>query len=60
MAAWVAQDVAFFDPNFGEFWFERSADFVAWLPTFWQKSFYSNPAVGLSNRYEVMNYAKAR
>ena len=26
VAAWVAQDVAFFDSNFGDFWFAKKAD----------------------------------
>lgn len=58
MAAWVAEDVAFFDPNFGEFWFENHTSFVNWFPTFWHKSHYSSPVVGLSDRWEVMDYAK--
>ena len=32
MCAWIAQDAAFFDPNCGEFWFERVTDFFRWLP----------------------------
>ncbi len=60
MAAWVAQDVAFFDPNFGEFWFEKRADFVAWWPTFFSRAGYSFPKLGLGDRYEIMDYAKAR
>lgn len=59
MAAWVGQDVAFFDPNFGEFWFESQAGFVNWFPTFWQKSHYSNPRFGLSDRYELVDYSRA-
>lgn len=37
---WIAQDVAFFDPNFGEYWFERKDDFARWFPTFWSASGY--------------------
>lgn len=57
MAAWVAQDVAFFDPNFGEFWFERRQDFIRWFPTFFSKSLYSMPKVGLCTKYEIMDFA---
>ena len=28
-------DVTWFDPNFGEFWFEDRAAFIEWFPTFW-------------------------
>ncbi len=40
VAAWVAEDVAFFDSNFGEFWFEKPANFAKWFPMFWQKAGY--------------------
>ncbi|MEO1656346.1 MAG: YopT-type cysteine protease domain-containing protein [Pseudomonadota bacterium] len=41
VALWVAQDVMFFDPNFGEFWFEHVADFRRWFTHhFWEKSGY--------------------
>lgn len=57
MALWVAQDVAFFDANFGEFWFESRAGFFNWFTQkFWHSSLYS---VGLSGNYELFPYAKA-
>lgn len=57
MALWVAQDVVFFDPNFGEFWFGERARFFNWFTkSFWHTSLYS---VGLSGRYELLPYAKA-
>ncbi len=57
MALWVAQDVVFFDPNFGEFWFADRAKFFNWFTkSFWHRSLYS---VGLSGRYELLPYAKA-
>ena len=31
MAAYVGQDIAFFDPNFGEYWFPDRRNFVAWF-----------------------------
>ena len=56
MAAWVAQDVMFFDPNYGEFWFETRARFISWFCTaFWYMSPY---AAGLSGDYELRSYAR--
>lgn len=59
IAAWVGEDATLFDPNFGEFWFENKADFIDWFPTFFKKSCYSLPKIGLCERYEVMDFAKA-
>ena len=56
MAAWSDQDVSFFDPNFGEFWFARPADFHAWFPLFWQLAGYATPMLGLSESYEIDEY----
>ena len=57
MALWVAQDVAFFDANFGEFWFESRTNFFNWFTQkFWSSSLYN---IGLSGGYEVWPYAKA-
>ena len=57
MALWVAQDVAFFDPNFGEFWFENPSDFSRWFTqSFWYRSLY---AFGLSGNFELFPYAKS-
>ncbi|MDB9708022.1 YopT-type cysteine protease domain-containing protein [Planktotalea frisia] len=58
MAAWIANDVAFFDPNFGEFYFANKADFIRWLPTYFKKSLYCLPKVGLCERYETFVYSK--
>ena len=56
MALWVAQDIAFFDANFGEFWFENRAAFFNWFTKkFWVSSLY---CVGLSGHYELRPYAK--
>lgn len=56
MAAWVAQDIAFFDPNFGEFWFESRNSFFNWFTSsFWYSSMY---AAGLSGSYEIRSYSK--
>ncbi|WP_444932365.1 YopT-type cysteine protease domain-containing protein [Microbulbifer sp. SSSA002] len=57
MAAWVAEDVAFFDPNFGEFWFPTADEFRNWfINSFWSKSMYS---LGLSENYDVFCYSHA-
>jgi YopT peptidase len=39
---WLAQDVCFFDPNFGEYWFEKRSDFAKWFRVFWQISGYQS------------------
>ncbi|MBW2279888.1 MAG: hypothetical protein JRG76_04250 [Deltaproteobacteria bacterium] len=55
MAAYVAGDVCFFDPNFGEFWFESHQMFKSWFTGyFWHASMYS---VGLSGSYSVRSYS---
>jgi YopT peptidase len=56
MAAWSDQDVSFFDPNFGEFWFARPQDFVAWLAAFWHLAGYDTPALGLNQNYSIQEY----
>ncbi len=58
MAAWVGKDVAFFDPNYGEFWFENRSDFIRWWPKFFSKACYNLPRVGLFDRYQINEYAK--
>ena len=58
MAAWIANDVAFFDPNFGEFYFSDKDAFISWFPTFFRRSGYSWPWVGLCEDYETLFYAK--
>lgn len=47
VCAWVAQDACFFDPNFGEFYFERYADFARWAPVFGRVSGYGRSYGGL-------------
>lgn len=59
MAAWISNDVTFFDPNFGEFYFSDKADFIRWFPTFFRKSFYYLPIFGLCERYATIFYAKS-
>lgn len=40
MAAYVGKDIAFFDPNFGEFWFPSINEFYSWFKGFWRCSGY--------------------
>lgn len=40
MAAWIGEDIAFFDPNFGEFYFSNPRDFQNFFRTFWDLSDY--------------------
>ncbi len=57
MCAFVGQDVCFFDPNFGEFYFPKRDDFAKWFGDyFWPKSFYD---WALSNKFELRDYARA-
>ncbi len=55
-AAWSHRDVTWFDPNFGEFWFEDRAAFIEWFPTFWHTAGYGTPQIGLSESYDVREY----
>lgn len=54
MAAYVGQDIAFFDPNFGEFWFPSINEFYPWFLKFWQSSGYSNSF----DKFYLLPYAK--
>jgi YopT peptidase len=57
MAAWVAEDLVFLDPNFGEFWFAKPTNFAQWFGyEFWTRSLYF---AGLSGQYWLIPYAKA-
>jgi hypothetical protein len=40
VAAWVGEDIAFFDPNFGEFYFSKHADFKKFFLYMWDRSGY--------------------
>lgn len=55
MAAFVGEDVAFFDPNFGEFWFPTTADFRKFFVRFWELSGYDEDF----NSFYLLPYAKA-
>ena len=54
MAAYVGQDVCFFDPNFGEYWFPQRANFVKWFTSnFWL----AYRIGGLNKRFALREYA---
>lgn len=55
MAAYVGTDIAFFDPNFGEFWFPTHKQFYNFFLTFWKKSGYDKSF----GSYYLLPYAKA-
>jgi hypothetical protein len=38
LAAWVGKDVTFFDPLYGEYWFEDRANFARWFREYWRMS----------------------
>ncbi|WP_066014799.1 YopT-type cysteine protease domain-containing protein [Endozoicomonas atrinae] len=57
IAAWIAQDACFFDPNFGEFYFSDKNAFINWFPAFFLASPYSLPYFGLAESYETFLYA---
>lgn len=54
MAAYVGSDVAFFDPNFGEFWFPSQKKFYEFFLNFWRTSGYESEF----SSYFLQPYAK--
>jgi len=54
MAAYVGEDVAFFDPNFGEFWFPSIKEFFPWFLKFWRSSGYERSF----DKFYLMPYGK--
>lgn len=53
-AAWVGQDVAFFDPNFGEFYFSKHSDFEKFFLYMWSRSGY----ISSFNSFQLDAFAK--
>lgn len=49
-----SSDVAFFDPNFGEFYFETRAKFTTFMKDFWRTSGYRDDF----NAYYLLSYGK--
>lgn len=56
-AAWVGEDVTYFDPNYGEFWFPTTTAFRYWFFNYWAASMYPNKA---GKFYEIVTYARLR
>ncbi len=55
MAAFIGRnDVAFFDPNFGEFYFETRPKFKEFMKDFWRTSGYRDDYTG----YQMWDYGK--
>lgn len=55
VAAWVERDVAFFDPNYGEYWFETKEGFRQWFGQFWVETGYG---AKYSSEYNYTSYAR--
>ena len=56
MSAFVGEtDIAFFDPNFGEFWFPTKDDFTAWFRGYWSTSEYNT----IFRNFYLLPYGKA-
>ncbi len=55
MAAYVGSDIAFFDPNFGEFYLGDYKKFADFFKTFWRLSGYDQQF----QKYYLLSYAKA-
>lgn len=60
VAAWVGasgEDVCFFDPNYGEYWFQNKTDFFRFFPVFYQR-YYKGPPFNFNGRWKVEAFAK--
>ncbi len=55
VVAWVAEDVLFFDPNHGEYWFERTDMFRQWFMEYWLLTRYAKRYQG---EYKILTYQK--
>jgi hypothetical protein len=53
--AWAGQDVTYFDPNYGEFWFATAAAFRSWFIRYWLDAFYYRKNYGWE--YRVAAYS---
>lgn len=54
-ALWVGEDVTFFDPNYGEYWFEKREDFKRWFSLFWEETYGSR----YSKNFHITSWGKA-
>ena len=64
VAAWLGGatyssggDALFFDPNYGEFWFEDKADFFRFFPGYYRAKYLSG-AMSFNKRWEILPCAK--
>jgi YopT peptidase len=60
VAAWIGQpsysssgDILFFDPNYGEFWFEHRSDFFKFFPLYYQEAYLSK-TIRFDSSWEVL------
>ena len=53
-ALWVGDDVTFFDPNYGEFWFEHKSNFKRWFELFWRECYGA-----YDQSFQISNWGKA-
>lgn len=65
VAAWIggpsygsAGDALFYDPNLGEVWFERKADFFEWFKYFYETSYQGFP-LKFNGRWNITQWALA-
>jgi hypothetical protein len=56
VALWAAEDATFFDPNYGEYWFEHVGDFRKWFGHFWVESGYGAKYEG---QYDLSCWGKS-
>lgn len=54
MAAYIGEDICFFDPNFGEYWFPKRSDFVDW---FRKSGWLPYRVARLNKRFALREYA---
>lgn len=50
VCAWVHKDIAYFDPNYGEFWFEKKDKFIGWFDKYWNTDTYNKNFDGYAIR----------
>lgn len=53
-ALWVGEDVTFFDPNYGEYWFETQANFKRWFELFWRECYGA-----YDQNFQISNWGRA-
>jgi hypothetical protein len=61
VAVWMGkkgEDAMLFDPNYGEFWFEKKKNMLTFFPAFYRATYLSG-AMRFNRRWEVLPCAKA-